>query len=148
MSSWFHKANLWIKSCFPRKRLSHPITVNFVLGSENYQGQQGRSLTTTVKEGSRTRQWAQGQPSVSTSSMGWQPPLNTEHTLQPRERKHCSALIRNISPEPKMRGGLVYSDSEISTAYSSFTCSHSLLLLFSPFGENPVGLGDPAREQS
>lgn len=112
---------------------SQPITINFVLRSEHYQGQQDHSLTTTVKGSSKTQQWAQGQPSVSMSSMGWQPSLHTEHTLQPRERELYSLLIRNISPDSKMRGGLVYSDSENSTPYSSFSCSR-----FLPFHPLPL----------
>lgn len=113
---------------------SQPITINFVLGSEHYQGQEDRSLTTTVKGSSRNQQWAQGQPSVSSSSMGRQPPLHTERTLQPRESKLYSLLIRNISPDPKMREGLVYSDSENSTPPL-----HSLAHIHSPSHRLPLG---------
>lgn len=42
---------------------THPITINFVLGSAHYQRQQDHSLTTTVKGISRTQQWAHGWPS-------------------------------------------------------------------------------------
>lgn len=78
----------------------------------------------------------------------WADNLPCIHTQQPRENKIYSLLIRNISPDPKMRGGLVYSDSENSSTYSSFPCSHSLSLPSSPSGRNPKGPEDPARKES
>lgn len=119
---------------------SHPIIINFVLGSEHYQRQQDHSLTTTAKGSSRTQQWAQGQPSVRLSSMGRQPPLHAEHTLRthrewalfPANQKHFSR------PQDERRSALQLL-WELFTLFFIPLLTPPVSLPSSPIGTNPVG---------
>lgn len=74
-------------------------------------------------------------------------PAYRAHTvLQHRENELYSLLIRSISPDPKMRGGLVYRDSENSTLFLIPLLTLILAPILSPWNKSS-GTGGSSQER-
>lgn len=98
-------------NCVCKNWITGQLSSSMILGHSVIRGQEDCWLTSTAKGSPRTWQWAQGQPSVSMSSMDQQLPLHIENKVHSRDGevlKCCCVLIRNTMPYLRMMNGLVY----------------------------------------